>query len=67
MNITRAKLTAFAMSGFIAAVAGCLLGHLLNSFSPDTYSPYESFVVFIAAVVGGVGLAARARCSGRSS
>ena len=55
VNITRAKLTAFAISGFLAAVAGCLLVHLLTGFSPDTYSPYESFTVFIAAVVGGVG------------
>ncbi len=55
VNITRAKLTAFAISGFMAAVAGCLLVHLLTGFSPDTYSPYDSFSVFIAAVVGGVG------------
>jgi branched-chain amino acid transport system permease protein len=55
VNITRAKLTAFAISGFLAAVAGCLLVHLLTGFGPDTYSPYESFGVFIAAVVGGVG------------
>jgi branched-chain amino acid transport system permease protein len=55
VNITRAKLTAFAISGFLAAAAGCLLVHLLTGFSPDTYSPYESFTVFIAAVVGGVG------------
>jgi branched-chain amino acid transport system permease protein len=55
VNITRAKLTAFAISGFLAAVAGCLLVHLLTGFGPDTYSPYESVGVFIAAVVGGVG------------
>jgi branched-chain amino acid transport system permease protein len=55
VNLVRAKLTAFAISGFLAAVGGCLFVHLLTGFSPDSYSPYESFTVFIAAVVGGVG------------
>jgi branched-chain amino acid transport system permease protein len=55
VNVTRSKLLAFAISGFLAAVSGCLLVHLLTGYGPDTYSPYQSVVVFIAAVVGGVG------------
>jgi branched-chain amino acid transport system permease protein len=55
INILRAKLTAFAISGFLAAVGGCLLVQLLGGYSPDTYSPDQSFTVFIAAVVGGLG------------
>jgi branched-chain amino acid transport system permease protein len=55
INILRAKLTAFAISGFLAAVGGCLLVQLLGGFSPDTYAPDQSFVVFTAAVVGGLG------------
>ena len=55
VNVLRAKLTAFAISGFLAAVGGCLLVHLLGGYSPDTYAPDQSFVVFIAAVVGGLG------------
>jgi branched-chain amino acid transport system permease protein len=55
VNILRAKLTAFAISGFLAAVGGCLLVELLGGFSPDTYAPDQSFVVFTAAVVGGLG------------
>jgi branched-chain amino acid transport system permease protein len=55
INVIRAKLTAFAMSGFLAALAGCLLVHLLQAFSPDVYGPGESFVVFTSAVVGGLG------------
>ena len=39
INVLRAKLTAFAISGFLAAFAGCLLVHLLQAFSPDTYGP----------------------------
>ncbi|HEY5154552.1 MAG TPA: ABC transporter permease [Acidimicrobiales bacterium] len=55
VNVTRAKLTAFALSGAIAAFAGCLLVHLLQAFSIDTYGPGMSFVVFTSAVVGGLG------------
>ncbi len=55
INVLRAKLTAFAISGFLAAVGGCLLVHLLGGFSPDTYGPDQSFIVFTAAVVGGLG------------
>jgi branched-chain amino acid transport system permease protein len=55
VNILRAKLTAFAISGFLAAVGGCLLVELLGGFSLDTYAPDQSFVVFTAAVVGGLG------------
>ena len=55
VNILRAKLTAFAISGFLAAVGGCLLVELLGGFSPDTYAPEQSFVIFTAAVVGGLG------------
>ena len=55
VNILRAKLTAFAISGFLAAVGGCLLVQLLGGYSPDTYAPDQSFVVFTAAVVGGPG------------
>lgn len=55
VNILRAKLTAFAISGFLAAVGGCLLVELLGGFSPDSYTPDQSFTVFTAAVVGGLG------------
>lgn len=55
VDVLRAKLTAFAISGFLAAVGGCLLVHLLGGFGPSTYAPDQSFVVFMAAVVGGVG------------
>ncbi len=55
INILRAKLTAFAISGFLAAIGGCLLVELLGGFGPDTYAPEQSFVIFTAAVVGGLG------------
>ena len=55
VNVTRAKLTAFALSGAIAAFAGCLLVHLLQAFSISVYGPGASFIVFTSAVVGGLG------------
>ncbi|MGZ4730018.1 MAG: branched-chain amino acid ABC transporter permease, partial [Acidimicrobiales bacterium] len=55
VNVIRAKLTAFALSGFLAAFAGCLLAHLLQAFSPDVYGPGASFGIFTTAVVGGLG------------
>lgn len=55
VSVTRAKLSAFALSGFIAAVAGGLLLEHQQAFSPELYGPFESFNVFIATVVGGLG------------
>ncbi len=53
--VVRAKLSAFALSGFVAAVAGCLYVHALLGFSEQPYGPEVSFNVFTAAVVGGLG------------
>jgi branched-chain amino acid transport system permease protein len=55
VSIVRAKLTAFATSGFVAAVAGGLLVHHQQVFSTNLYGTPESFAVFTASVVGGVG------------
>jgi branched-chain amino acid transport system permease protein len=51
----RAKLTAFAVSGTVAGVAGAVYSHFLNSFSSAQYGVGDSFAVFISAVVGGLG------------
>lgn len=53
--VVRAKLSAFALSGFVAAVAGCMYVHALLGFSESPYAPEVSFNVFTAAVVGGLG------------
>ena len=55
VNLVRAKLTAFAVSGFVAGVAGCLLVQLLQAFSPDVFGTDQSILVFTTAVVGGLG------------
>ncbi len=53
--VVRAKLTGFALSGFLAAVAGCLLVHVNQAYSEQPFVAAESLGVFTAAVVGGLG------------
>ena len=55
INIVRAKLTAFAASGFIAAVAGAVFVFHQASFRAESFFTGESLGVFTATVVGGVG------------
>ncbi|HET8931404.1 MAG TPA: ABC transporter permease [Acidimicrobiales bacterium] len=50
-----AKLTAFAVSGFLAGVAGCLLTMISQQYTEGPFTATESIGVFTAAVVGGVG------------
>lgn len=55
VSVLRAKLLAFAVSGFLAAVAGCLLVHVNQAYSELPFKASESLGVFTAAVVGGLG------------
>ena len=55
IRVTRAKLTAFAISGFLAGMAGCLLTMISQQYSESPYTADQSLAVFTAAVVGGVG------------
>ncbi len=50
-----ARLSAFAVSGFIAGVGGSLLVYQAAAFRPESYSVGESVSVFVAAVTGGIG------------
>ncbi|CAN5684251.1 hypothetical protein BH10ACT3_BH10ACT3_15530 [soil metagenome] len=52
---TRAKLTAFAMSGCVASVAGVVLVIHQAAFRDVSYGADESLAVFAATVVGGLG------------
>lgn len=51
----RAKIGGFALSGFLAAVAGCLLVHVNQAYTEAPFTAQESLTVFTAAVVGGLG------------
>ncbi len=54
ISATRVRLTAFALSGAIAAMAGCLLVHVSGGLDENPYHPAENLAVFSMAVVGGV-------------
>lgn len=55
INALRARLTAFSVSGFMAAVAGALLAFHLGSVAQAAFSPDKSLTVFLYAVLGGLG------------
>jgi branched-chain amino acid transport system permease protein len=51
----RTRLSAFAISGAFAGLAGVLLAYLDHSVIHDTYSVFASVGVFLAAAIGGLG------------
>jgi branched-chain amino acid transport system permease protein len=55
VSVTRAKLTAFGISGFVAAVAGALFIHHQQAFDDGAFGPGLSIVLFTSAVIGGLG------------
>ena len=52
--LNRTRLAAFAISGFLAAVAGGLLSYRLGAVDSAVFSPAESINVFAMAVIGGL-------------
>jgi branched-chain amino acid transport system permease protein len=55
VNAVSAKLTAFALSGFLAAAAGGVFVHQQQSLTFASYNVGQSFKVFIEVVLGGLG------------
>jgi branched-chain amino acid transport system permease protein len=55
INATRAKLTAFGLSGFLAAFAGGLFVHHQQTLGINPYAADQSLAVFTMVVVGGLG------------
>ncbi|HUP85471.1 MAG TPA: ABC transporter permease [Acidimicrobiales bacterium] len=55
VNVITAKLTAFAISGFLAAFAGGLFVHQQQAFDSSSYVPEQSLAVFTMVVIGGLG------------
>jgi branched-chain amino acid transport system permease protein len=55
VNIIAAKLSAFAISGFLAAFAGGLFVHQQQAFDASSYVPEQSLAVFTMVVIGGLG------------
>lgn len=54
IDATRVRLTAFALSGAIAAFAGCLFVHHQQAYGTGPYDPSQNFAVFTMAVIGGI-------------
>jgi branched-chain amino acid transport system permease protein len=54
VNLARTKLAAFAVSGFIAAIAGALFTFYLQSVDSNTFTADRSISVFTIAVIGGL-------------
>jgi branched-chain amino acid transport system permease protein len=57
VRVVQAKLTAFAISGFIAGLAGCLFVVVNQSYQPTSFLVPVSLVVFTSTAVGGLGSA----------
>lgn len=55
VGMVRARLTAFVISGFVAGIGGALYVHQQQQFSVASYTTGDSFNVFTAAVIGGLG------------
>ncbi len=49
------RLSAFAIAGFIAGLAGALFVYAQGAVDPGTYSPARSIELFVATVLGGIG------------
>jgi branched-chain amino acid transport system permease protein len=50
------KAWAFALSGFLAGVAGALLAGLFGQLDASSFAPTDSIVVFIGTLLGGTGV-----------
>jgi branched-chain amino acid transport system permease protein len=55
VNPQTTRLAAFAISGFMAGLAGALLAYQNVVFSPGGFAPEKSIELFVMAVIGGVG------------
>ncbi len=55
LDVRALKLSAFAISGALAGVAGCLQAHITNYISPDMFQLDTSILILTMVVVGGLG------------
>ena len=55
VNLAATRMAAFAVSGFIAGMAGALVAYQNQGFEPGGFTPEKSLTLFVMAVIGGVG------------
>lgn len=53
--VYRRKLQAFVIGGYVAGIAGVLLAYNSYFIAPELFNFYESFLLFVALIVGGAG------------
>jgi branched-chain amino acid transport system ATP-binding protein/branched-chain amino acid transport system permease protein len=54
ISVYRAKLTAFVASALLAGAAGALFAHTEGFIAPGQFDPAQSFLLVLAAVLGGL-------------
>ena len=55
INLVRARLSAFMVAGFMAAVGGGIYAYASYGVSPENFGVQQSISVFVLAVIGGLG------------
>ena len=55
VSLSRTRLAAFALSGFLAGMAGGLLAYQNRFIADNAFQPESSIAIFVMAVIGGVG------------
>ena len=55
VNLVRARLSTFAISGLLASFAGVLYAYHQNGVSQPSFAPEQSIQMFMMAVIGGLG------------
>jgi branched-chain amino acid transport system permease protein len=55
INLARTRLAAFAISGFMAGIAGALLSYQNRTVADNAFPPERSIALFILTVIGGIG------------
>ena len=55
INVIRTQLAAFALSGFLAALAGSLYVQQAGGLTPNPFAPERSLQLFTMVVIGGLG------------
>ena len=53
VNLARTRLTAFAISGFLAAIGGALFAYQFGQIEPEAFLPQQSIAIFLMTVIGG--------------
>jgi len=54
LHATRVRLVAFALSGALAGLAGCLWAHQIQGIDADPLAPFQNLLILTYVIIGGV-------------